>query len=248
MSGAFISSDYLTLDIADANAVSLYVKAPGESVYREVELGTEFQEEGQYSWYSEDAAGNRSETLDVMLDRTPAEVKIFAGGVRVEDGSYTNLEGISFWAEDRISGVQEIYVKRPGQQDFERYVAETVYYSDGEYLCFALDRCGNRSKEVWILLDRENPTGRLELDGTTVENGTQTNGKELRFEGIDNVSGIAELCVMLPGSDQYTDYRGEILTEEGRYRFIARDRSLNRSVVYHNTGPNLSERNFDNRK
>ena len=232
VSGAFISSDYLTLDIADANAVSLYVKAPRESAYREVELRTEFREEGQYSWYSEDAAGNRNETLDVMLDRTPAEVKIFAGGVRVEDGSYTNLEGISFLAEDRISGVQEIYVKRPGQQDFERYVAETVYYSDGEYLCFALDRCGNRSKEVWILLDRENPTGRLELDGTTVENGTQANGKELRFEGIDNVSGIAELCVMLPGSDQFADYRGEILTEEGRYRFIARDRSLNRSVEY----------------
>lgn len=232
VNGAFISSDYLTLDIADANAVHLYVKAPGESAYREAELGTEFREEGQYSWYAEDAAGNRSETLDVILDRTPAEVKIFAGGVLAEDGSYTNLEGVSFLAEDKFSGVQEIYVKRPGRQDFERYIAETVYYSDGEYLCFALDQCGNRSKEVRIWLDRENPSGRLELDGTPVENGTQANGKELRFEGIDNGSGIAELCVMLPGADQYTDYNGEVLTAEGNYRFIAWDRSLNRSVEY----------------
>lgn len=229
---AFTNAGYVKYVASDSisGIASCYVKKPGASSYANYTSGTQLAEEGAYSFYCVDKAGNQSETVTAVLDRTVPAGTLYGGSATVQNGAYTNAEYVRYVAEDTISGVAKCYVKRPDAEAYTEYVSGALLVGEGVYSFYCEDRAGNRSEVVTITLDRTKPVGTMYAGETAKGNGAFTNTSYVKYAANDNGSGIAALYVKKPGGSKFESYTsGTQLTAEGAYSFYAVDRAGNHS-------------------
>ncbi len=87
--GGYYQSVKITVE-DDSKLGSMHLKKDGEK-YNNYELGTELTEEGNYSFYITDVAGNKSETIEFTIDNTAANynaVNFYVNGGYQNDTNY----------------------------------------------------------------------------------------------------------------------------------------------------------------
>lgn len=243
-SRAFTNAEYIKYVASDniSGVAKCYVKTPGKEDYSDYTSGALLMAEGVYSFYCEDWAGNKSETVTLTLDKTSPAGKLYGGASEIQSGSYTNAGYIKYSASDSLSGVSACYVKKPNANSFESYTSGTQLTAEGTYSFYCIDRSQNQSVTVTVTLDRTKPTGTL-YGGTAVKtSGAYTNTEYIKYIAADNVSGLAGCYVKMPGSSSYMEYAGgTLLATEGTYSFYSVDRSGNKSetvtITLDNTDP-----------
>lgn len=241
--GAATNADYVKYTASDAlsGVSAIYVKKPGSTSFASYTSGTQLTDEGTYSFYCVDKAGNTSATVSITLDKTVPTGTLYAGSSTASSGSYSNASYVKYTASDSLSGVDEVYVKAPGESDYEEYTSGSQLTAEGTYYFYCTDRAGNSSAVVSITLDKTSPVGILYAGTSTISSGSYTNASYVKFTASDNI-GIASLYVKKPSASTYTAYTsGTQLTAEGTYSFYAVDKAGNQSatltVTLDNTKP-----------
>ena len=92
VSGTTSNSAYVTFSATDATSgiAALYVRLPDKATFSEY-AGERLTDEGVYSFYAVDVAGNRSEEIGITLDRTAPVGKITSGKTELPNNGYTNV-------------------------------------------------------------------------------------------------------------------------------------------------------------
>lgn len=243
-SGAYTNAEYIKYVASDniSGVSSCYVKCPSAEAYTEYVSGMLLVDEGEYSFYCEDRAGNKSETVTLTLDKTKPAGKLYGGTSEIQSGSCTNAGYIKYIASDSLSGVSACYVKKPNANSYESYISGTQLTAEGMYSFYCIDRSQNQSVTLTVTLDRTAPAGTL-YGGTAVKtSGAYTNAEYIKYIAADNVSGLAGCYVKMPGSSSYMEYAGgTLLATEGTYSFYSVDRGGNKSetvtITLDNTNP-----------
>lgn len=189
-SGGKTNANYVKFVPSDSMSgiKSIYVQTPSSSGYESYTSGSQLAEEGTYSFYCTDAAGNFSMIYTVILDKSAP----ILGCLQTEFYSTYGL-GFTVSASDD-SGSVKLYYKTPSSSSY--VLAGTSSYSttleseNGKYYFYAVDDLGNRSQTYWIELEIVYPDPTIEQSGT--DNSvyiTWTNGNKATLNGDDYTKG-----------------------------------------------------------
>ena len=189
-SGGKTNANYVKFVPSDSMSgiKSIYVQTPSSSGYESYTSGSQLAEEGTYSFYCTDAAGNFSMIYTVILDKSAP----ILGCLQTEFYSTYGL-GFTVSASDD-SGSVKLYYKTPSSSSY--VLAGTSSYSttleseNGKYYFYAVDDLGNRSQTYWIDLQIVYPDPTIEHSGT--DNSvciTWTNGNTATLNGDDYTKG-----------------------------------------------------------
>ena len=216
----------------DTGGISyLQVKNPGSSSWTTYSSGTALSSAtGWYTFRAVDKAGNISSESKVYYDATAPSGTLYGGTSIKSSGSYTNASYIKYVPSDSHSGIQNIYVKKPGASSYVAYTSGTQLTTEGTYYFYCTDKAGNTSSTVNITLDKTSPTGTLYGGTSTKTSGSYTNASYVKYTASDSRSGIANVYVKMPGASYYTAYSsGTQLATEGTYSFYCVDKAGNQS-------------------
>lgn len=148
-SGNSTNAAYIKFVPYDAIGLSsTYVKKPGASTFVSYTSGTQLTDEGTYSFYATDKAGNTSETYTITLNRQIPEAQLYADNEAIPSGAYTNAEHI------RFESAGECFVKLPDGEDFIEYVSGVEYYKPGKYTFYAQTESGTLTEHYTVVIDR----------------------------------------------------------------------------------------------
>lgn len=128
-SGSITNAETISFIPQDEFGIAeVFVKRPEDNEFTEYKQGTSYTEEGTYSFYCVDRAGNISDCYELTLDREIPKGQLYVDGEPWDNGSYTNGAYIRFECEETC------YVKQPDSEDFTEYVSGTEYYRPGKYI------------------------------------------------------------------------------------------------------------------
>lgn len=148
-SGNSTNAAYIKFVPYDAIGLSsTYVKKPGAGSFVSYTSGTQLTDEGTYSFYATDKAGNTSETYTITLNRQIPEAQLYADNEAIPSGGYTNAEHI------RFESAGECFVKLPDGEDFIEYVSGVEYYKTGKYTFYAQTESGTLTEHYTVVIDR----------------------------------------------------------------------------------------------
>lgn len=148
-SGNSTNAAYIKFVPYDAIGLSsTYVKKPGEGTFVSYTSGTQLTDEGTYSFYAVDKAGNSSETYTITLNRQIPEAQLYADNEAIPSGGYTNAEHI------RFESAGECFVKLPDGENFIEYVSGVEYYKPGKYTFYAQTESGTLTEHYTVVIDR----------------------------------------------------------------------------------------------
>lgn len=179
----------------------VYVKTPNGSYFRECENQRRFIEEGTYYFCCMDNAGNRSQSIMLILDNTIPVVEC-SGGKFFE----TTTQPFQVTASD-ANGVTLFY-KGPNMSEFVSVdsncydFTKDVYCLDGRYSFYAEDSAGLRSEIYWIDVNLPNPSA--EIIRSEVDNSVK-----VTWEGNGSALLNGELY-----------QKGTWITKEGTYTLL----------------------------
>ncbi len=150
-SGEYCRSETITFVSSDNNFIAKeYIMFPDTNYYVETCNGAIYTAEGKYSYYCVDAAGNRSDTYKIYVDRTSPVISLVVDGKKIDDNyHYTNGSNISF-----VCG-EKGYVMLPNNEHYIEYVSGTEFNESGRYVFYTVDDAGNSSGEYVIIIDRD---------------------------------------------------------------------------------------------
>ena len=210
----------------DAGTVArMEYKKPGATAW-ETYTGTQSitSANGWYAFRAIDGAGNVSDEYRVYYDTTKPTGSVYdAGGAR-GNGSITNKSYIKYKATDSGSGIDRVYVQKPGSTSFVSYTNDSQLTAEGKYYFKAYDKAGNVTSTTHeITLDKTAPVGQLKANGVNVSNNSYTS-KAFSYSATDAV-GVAILQLKRPNSTSWETYTaGTAITgAEGWYSFRATD-------------------------
>lgn len=224
----------ISYNATDAGGVSYcQVKKPNSNSWTSYTQGTKLSSTGKYVFRSVDKAGNISEEYSVYYDATLPVGTLYGGTAVKQDGSYTNAEYIKYVAADGQSGIDACYVKMSNSSSYTNYASGTQLATEGRYYFYSIDKSGNRSSTVSIVLDKTKPVGIVSMIGDSgIKNGSYTNASWIAYSATDTF-GIAASYVKKPDSSSFVSYSlGVSLSEEGEYTFYCVDKAGNRSDDY----------------
>jgi hypothetical protein len=179
-----------------------------------------FETEGRHfiAWRAIDKTGNISEERikPVIVDGTPPEGIASVDGAAFMSGDniyITTSSAVILWAEDNLSGVDNIYVKLDDGAFFP-YVKPMVIAEEGLHTAeaYAVDNVGNTTP-VYIVqgyVDSTAPNVRIVTKKKFVTVGREkyTNkDNEYTVTASDAIAGVGEILVSLDGSD-FFNYSG----------------------------------------
>lgn len=148
-SGNSTNAAYIKFVPYDAIGLSsTYVKKPGSGSFVSYTSGTQLTDEGTYSFYATDKAGNTSETYTITLNRQIPEAQLYADNEAIPSGGYTNAEHI------RFESAGECFVKLPDGEDFIEYISGVEYYKPGKYTFYAQTESGTLTEHYTVVIDR----------------------------------------------------------------------------------------------
>lgn len=201
----FISSDALS------GVSKTYYKAPNATTYAEYTSGSQLTENGTYSFYCEDKAGNTSSTYTVKLDNiaptlTCSQVAFF----EEYDDTFTVK------VADAL-GTATLYYKTTKMTSYAQATSSTYTVRDtepnGKYYFYAKDDVGNVSQTYWIQLNVVYPTATINTD-------SDSNVVSITWD--DDSTGQLNGALYVKGSS---------ITKEGSYTFVLTSKK-NRSTTY----------------
>ena len=213
----------------------MYVKLPGSTQYTTYTTGTKYTDNGTYSFYCTDKAGNSSVTYTVTFDSSVPTGSIKDGGGGVLTSTYTN-KAFSYSASDSGVGIDKLQYTTPSNSSWVTYTSGTVIpatSTNGKYQFRALDKAGNVSEVKSITLDTVKPSGTLYGGTTAVTSGATTNAGYIKFVPSDSLSGVDKTYYKAPKATSYAAYTsGNQLTENGTYSFYCEDKAGNASATF----------------
>lgn len=218
----------------DTQGVTNYqVKKPNSSTWTLYTVGTKLSGTGKYVFRSTDKAGNVSEEYSVYYDAASPTGTLYGGTSIKQDGDYTNAAYIKYVAADAQSGIDACYVKMPNSSYYTNYASGTQLATEGRYYFYSVDKSGNKSTTVSIVLDKTKPIGMVStVGGTSIKNGSHTNTSWIAYNATE-AFGVASSYVKKPGSSSFVAYTlNSQLSEEGEYTFYCIDKAGNRSENY----------------
>ena len=133
-----------------------YVRKPGEDSFESYTTGTQFTEEGTYSFYSVDLSQNVSEIYTVTLNRQIPVAQLYVDETPIDNNGYTNGGHIKFECEAAIC-----YVKTPDSDTFVEYLSGAEYYKAGKYVFYGVSESGTETERYSIVIDRTVKTVQL---------------------------------------------------------------------------------------
>ncbi len=186
-SGSSTNASYIKFVPSDNIALSTtYVKTPGSSSYAVYNSGTQYTAEGEYSFYSRDAANNQSQIYTITIDRKVPSAQLYVDGKPVGNRTYTNGDHISFECAETC------YVKLPGSTSYVEYLSGAEYYKPGMYTFYGVSESGVSTGNYSIVIDRTIKTVQLNNVTDGVTNGdvtiTWTNGNGNTYAPISKVT------------------------------------------------------------
>ena len=164
-------------------------------------------------------------------------------------GKYTN-SSTYVSASDSMSGVECIYMKKPGSSSYGNMGTSTTVSSSGTnglYSFYAKDKAGNTSRTYYLYLDTVKPTGIIKgMQGTTYS-GNYIN-QTFSYTASDSGSGISYLQYKTPGSSSWSTYTDGYTIPptftNGTYQFRAVDKAGNisatKSIVLDSKQPTMT--------
>ena len=185
--GGYTNTSWIAYSASDAFGVAAsYVKKPGSSSFESYSLGSSLYDEGEYTFYCVDKAGNRSENYAVTIDRQMPAAEIRVDG-KAFGGLYTNGENISF-----VCSAAKCYVTLPGSTTFTDYISGTEFYKPGRYNFYGVTEAGTATYIYSITIDRtskpltiKNVTGGKTDGDATIE---WTDGDLTNFAPVKTVT------------------------------------------------------------
>ena len=227
----FVTSDALS------GLSACYVKVPNATEYTAYTSGLEYTAEGRYYFYSVDNAGNTSATYNITLDMTKPHILICPpeGGTVYTNGSYNgDFHCVGF--DGGNSGFDGMEYMSPTDTEWQKYTYGATIAStsgDGLYQFRTKDKAGNQSDVINVYLDTVKPTITIYGGSDVIENGANTNARDLSFEGNDDASGVWAIYIKTPGATSYTIYKsGTKYTMNGTYTVYCADKAGNTSETY----------------
>ncbi|MCQ2409902.1 MAG: hypothetical protein MJ068_05095, partial [Clostridia bacterium] len=228
LNGAFISTQSGIKYMAEDTGSGLkkrMMKAPGSSSYREYNGFIQF-DEGEYNFYSEDNAGNRSAEMTVTVDNTKPSVKAFAGENEM-NGKYSSASYIKFYAED-TGGIESVNLTVDGIKT--EYTPMAQLKEEGRYTFYAVDKAGNKSASVTVILDRTAPSGDIFAGGIYTDSGISN--KESFFVSVYDTCSEVKSILVSKDKGEYVNYENQsVIYDEGYYAFIFTDNAGNESEI-----------------
>lgn len=159
--GTTVNTQYIQFVASDdlSGISKVYVKKPGAVGYAVVSNSSQFTQNGTYSFYCTDVAGNQSVTYTITLDNTEPELIC-------EGAEFGSIAEQTFTVTARDAGGKAILYYRYETGSWQTNgdsctIAEGQ--KDGRYYFYAVDEQNNTSAEVWVLFNA------AELAGTFVE-------------------------------------------------------------------------------
>ena len=204
-------------------SVTTWTKYPGDNSI--------LTSDGWYYFRATDGAGNISDEYRVYYDTTNPLGAVFDSATAKGSGSITNKSYIKYKASDSGSGIDRVYVKKPGSSSFVSYTNDSQLTAEGKYYFKAYDKAGNVTSTTHeITLDLTAPVGQLKANGVNVSNNSYTS-KSFSYSATDAV-GVAILQMKRPNSSSWETYTaGTAITgAEGWYSFRATDLAGNVSA------------------
>lgn len=152
-----------TSDVGGSEYKTLYYKAPNGTVNATQKSNITLapnNQDGRWEFWAEDFAGNISDVLNsyVYIDTTAPENNYLP--------RYTNNE-FTYSPYDALAGVVEVYYKMPGEYTFHKansldMTVTAQQENFGEWNFYAVDRVGNVSETVKILMSVVDAFGNAE--------------------------------------------------------------------------------------
>lgn len=217
---------------------NLYMKSPSASSYSAVGTSKTVaagSTNGLYRFYAVDNAGNSSATYYVYYDNAAPTGKIIDTAGNELTSGYTN-RAFSYTATDSGSGINKLQYKTPSSEIWLIYTSGKVIGADSEpgtYLFRAADNALNFSGSMQIVLDTENPTGKLYAGSSEVESGSKVKANYIKFVASDSLSGIKKIYVKEPGATEFSLYTNNSqYAVNGQYTFYCEDNAGNISSTY----------------
>ena len=91
-------------------------------------------------------------TTSFGIDTTAPTGTLYGGDTRLSDGATTS-EAVSFEATDARSGLDALYVQKPGSSSYSTYRSGTKLTAKGKYSFYCTDKAGNRSGIYTVTLE-----------------------------------------------------------------------------------------------
>jgi len=232
-SGTYTNKTYVAFTASGTNgaSVSLFVKMPGAGSFTAYTSGTQLTQEGAYSFYATDNAGNTSATVTITLDISKPVGTVTANGSAVQNGGYVNT-AFKYSATDSVSGILRYEILRPSGA-WQTYGGEDIAAGSGNglYSFRAIDRAGNVSDEYKVNLVTSAPTVQLYAEEQPIANGIYTSAARISMSASGTT---AVTCyIKTPGAGSFTSYTQYFsYTAAGRYEFYAEDAAGNKSGTF----------------
>ncbi len=231
-SGSYVNKAFSYKATDSGGVQSCEYKTPSSNVWKSYTAGTQIGTSSTNGWYyfrARDCAGQYSTEQSVYLDSGKPTGTLYAGTRSVANGTVTNAGYISFTGSDSQSGIDKVYVKKPGASQYAQVANGSQYVVGGTYLFYCTDKAGTASDIYEITLDRTAP----EIVCKETGFGTLTN-KSFTVTATDD-SGQATLYYRYE-SEQWKTADGNSHTvqggaREGKYSFYAEDDNNNQTAV-----------------
>lgn len=212
-SGNTTNAGYIKFISADnSSGVSkTYVKAPNATTYAEYTSGNQLTDNGTYTFYCEDKAGNTSVTYTVKLDNIAPSLTCSQSAFFEE---YDNTFTVS--VSDAL-GTASLYYKTTKMTSYAKASGNTYTVRDtepnGKYYFYATDDVGNVSQTYWIELNVVYPTATINTD---------SNSNVVSITWDDDSTGQLNGALYSKNTN---------ITKEGNYTFVLTSKK-NRSTTY----------------
>lgn len=214
--GTFTREDVkLYAEDANVGTIHLNIKRPGKTDYEEIknyEWGTALTEDGEYSVYLSDKAGNKSETINFVIDKTVPKIE------GPENNKYYN-EPVSVKIVEE--NIQNVKVFVDGNSKGKEIDKETTFTADGTYFIRVTDKAYNKKAEITFTIDMTKPAITGVANNSYYRKSVTPNVTDKNIEKVTLTKDGKEIAYNV----------GDTLSEEGKYVLTATDKANNTEIV-----------------
>lgn len=214
--GTFTREDVkLYAEDANVGTIHLNIKRPGKTDYEQIknyEWGTALTEDGEYSVYLSDKAGNKSETINFVIDKTVPKIE------GPENNKYYN-EPVSVKIVEE--NIQNVKVFVDGNSKGKEIDKETTFTADGTYFIRVTDKAYNKKAEITFTIDMTKPAITGVANNSYYRKSVTPNVTDKNIEKVTLTKDGKEIAYNV----------GDTLSEEGKYVLTATDKANNTEIV-----------------
>ena len=234
--GNYYKSDVI-VNINDENPGTVHLhKENADGEYELVDnykAGDKITEEGNYSVYVADKAGNKSTTIKFVIDKTKPVI------TGVEDSGY--YQEVVLGYEDENIGTIHLDITRPGKKEDElikNYKWGDKLTEEGTYTVYVADKAGNKSTTKTFVIDTTDP----EIKPTEDSVGDDPYYSKVGFT-VTDYYGVAsyeindETVLITDGDANYQAIKDYL--NEGKNTITAIDKAGNKATYefYYSSSP-----------